>query len=461
MWFNQEEKECASWALSSIFYHLNTMKITKGKFVILASILFVVLIGTLIFLGIIPGLRSTSGNKTDSLTGSLSVWGVFDNDAAVNQTLVNEFLLQHPNVTITYRSLDPRTYEQDLVNALAAGTGPDVFMVKNTWLPKHANKLAPLDPATMTVVNYGELFPQVAVKDFVKNGQIYAMPLYIDTLAVLYNKNMFDAAGIAQIPKTWEEFNQLVPQLRVIDQTTGEIRTATAAIGGSPKNVNEANDLLFQIMLQYGTELVNPEGTTSNFSLSGTRPLEYYLSFSNPRSEVYTWNRDMHYSIDAFAEESTAMIFNYGYQIEQIKQKNPFLNIGVAPMLQPAEAKRPITYANYFGLGVSATSKNKDLAWLFIQDAATNPTTNAKYLNATYRSPALRSLIADSTNDQVVGVFARQALMATSWQQADSTAIHAVFADMLESILTGQLSLGRAITQAQTEVNEIIRKVNQ
>jgi ABC-type glycerol-3-phosphate transport system substrate-binding protein len=437
------------------------MKLSKTQFVIIAIVLFVLIIGVLIFFGVIPGLRSTSGNKTDSLTGNLNVWGVFDNEASVNQTLVSEFLLQHPNVTISYKSIDPRTYEQDLVNALAAGTGPDVFMVKNTWLQKHANKLSPLDPTAMTVVNYGELFPQVAVKDFVKNGSIYAMPLYIDTLAILYNKNMFDSAGIAQIPKTWEEFNKLVPQLRSIDQETGDIITSTAAIGGSNKNVNEANDLLFQIMLQYGVEMVNPEGTNSNFAQTGTKPLEYYLSFSNPRSEVYTWNRESHYSIDAFAEESVAMLFNYGYQIQQIKQKNPFLNIGVAPMLQPAEAKRPITYANYFGLGVSSTSKNKALAWLFVQDATTNPSTNAKYLNATYRSPALRSLIADSTNDQVVGVFAKQALMATSWKQADSTAINASFANMLELILTGQLSVGRAISQTQTEVNEIIRRTVQ
>jgi ABC-type glycerol-3-phosphate transport system substrate-binding protein len=44
------------------------------------------------------------------------------------------------------------------------------------------------------------------------------MPLYVDTLVTLYNKNMFDAAGIAQVPRTWQEFEALIPQLRITDQ---------------------------------------------------------------------------------------------------------------------------------------------------------------------------------------------------------------------------------------------------
>lgn len=429
------------------------MQLSRTQIILAGSVLAIILILTLIFTGVIPGLRQQGSN--DPLKGNLTIWGVFDDEIALQSTLISEFTTKHPNVGITYRKIDPRTYEADLINALAAGTGPDIFYVHNNWIPKHANKLSPRDPKLFTVVNFGDLFPQVVVKDFAKNGIVYAMPLYVDTLVTLYNKNMFDAAGVAQVPRTWSEFEAIVPQLRIADEN-GRLIQSAAAIGGSNRNINNATDLLYQMMLQQGVEMTSPENTEVKFAQTGQKTVDYYFSFASQRSPRYTWDRSRHYSIDAFAEESVAMIFNYGYQLQELKNKNPFLNIGVAPMLQLNPAKG-VTYANYWGLGVSATSPNKELAWMFIDQATTDGVTNARYLNATKRSPALRSLIATSLNDVEAGIFARQALMATSWYQPDSAAVAAIFADMLESISTGQLSSAKALSQAAVQVGELLR----
>jgi ABC-type glycerol-3-phosphate transport system substrate-binding protein len=133
------------------------MRFSKNQIVIAGIVLAVILLLALIFTGVIPGLRQKGSN--DKLKGNLNVWGVFDDEIAIQSTLISGFMSQHPNVTITYKQMDPRTYEAELVNALAAGTGPDVFYVQNTWLPKHANKLSPRDPKLFTVVNFGEFFP--------------------------------------------------------------------------------------------------------------------------------------------------------------------------------------------------------------------------------------------------------------------------------------------------------------
>ncbi len=432
-------------------------RFTRTQIVIAGIVLAIILLVILIATGIIPGLRQKQTG--DKLTGDLTVWGVFDDEVAINSTLITEFRNKHPQVNITYKKIDERSYESDLVNALAAGTGPDVFMVQNTWLPKHYNKLSPRDPKQFNLVNFGELYPQVVVKDFSKDGKVYAMPLYVDTLALLYNKNLFDAAGIAQVPKSWDDLVNAIPLLRRLDDG-GRISQAAAAIGGSTRTINGANDLLFQLMMQFGSQMTNEQHTSANFGYSGKQALDYYLSFGNQRSPAYTWDYGVHYSIDAFAEESVAMLFNYGYQLQQLKEKNPFLQIGVAPMLQKTGTTKPITYANYFGLGVSATSKNKTLSWLFVDEATVDPATNAKYLNATHRSPALRSLIATSMNDPEVGVFARQALQANSWYQGDSTEVNSTFTSMLDLIVSGQLSTSRALDQAEQLVTESLRKTS-
>jgi multiple sugar transport system substrate-binding protein len=434
-------------------------KLSRMQIIMASIVLAIILVFVLIFTGIIPGLRQDNPNQGDKLKGNLTVWGTFDDELAINSTLIGEFKTKHPNVEISYRSIDPRTYEGDLVDALAAGRGPDVFMVQNTWIPKHYNKLDHRDPKLFTVVNFGDLYPQVVVKDLAKDGAVYAMPLYIDTMAMLYNKSLFDSAGIAQAPRTWDDLVAVIPQLRRVD-SSGRISQAAAAIGGSNKNINAANDLLFQLMLQAGVPMTNDAGTATAFNYEAQKALDYYLSFSNQRNPNYTWDTAQHYSIDAFAEESVAIIFNYGYQLQQLKEKNPFLQIGVAPMLQRAGTTKPITYANYFALGVSATSKSKSLAWTFVDEATTDPVTNGKYLNATHRSPALRSLIATSINDPEQGIFAKQALMSTTWKQGDSTGVANAFSAMLDSIITGQLSSSRAFQQADLQVSELLRKIN-
>jgi len=44
------------------------------------------------------------------------------------------------------------------------------------------------------------------VDDFLYQGQPYASPLSINTLALFYNRDLLNEAGIVLPPVTWEEF---------------------------------------------------------------------------------------------------------------------------------------------------------------------------------------------------------------------------------------------------------------
>ena len=177
------------------------MSLSKTQIFLIAGAGVLLLLIVLLFTGVIPGLRPKEG----AIKGELTVWGVFDPEIAIRDTIVAEFEKSNPGIRINYFQKNSRTYEADLVNALAAGNGPDVFFFKSSWLPKHGDKLLPLDPADYPVQKLAEDFPDVVSSDFSAGGKVYALPLYIDTLALLYNKTIFDNAGIAQPPKTWEE----------------------------------------------------------------------------------------------------------------------------------------------------------------------------------------------------------------------------------------------------------------
>ena len=80
---------------------------------------------------------------------TLEFWSVFDN-SDIYQPLILKYQQLYPNVTINYRKKNITSYENDLVGALAAGKGPDIFSVNNTWLPKHKDKLAPAPAILIT-----------------------------------------------------------------------------------------------------------------------------------------------------------------------------------------------------------------------------------------------------------------------------------------------------------------------
>ncbi len=418
----------------------------------------------LVFITFIFILRGTGGPAEQR--ANLEFWGVYDPTSSF-QRAIDDFEKQHPGVNIVYRQIPYGEYEQRVVDGLAAGSGPDIWMIQNTWLPKHGAKLAPLPAsfvgvktAPMTVKEFQDTFVDVAVRDYIVENAIYAMPLYIDTLALYYNKDLFNTAGIARPPTTWEEFNADVELLTKYDAARN-ITQAGAAIG-TASNINRSTDILMALMLQSGVQMTTSDNTEATFSQSvnnqrvGEIATQYYTDFSNPSTVVYTWNESMHYSIDAFAEGSVAMMFNYAHQRDVIRGKSARVNFAIAPMPQ-LDSASPHAYANYWGVAVSAASKYTSLGWQFVS-LLTSREQATTYLNETQRPAARRDLIELQKNDIDLGVFAQQALTAQSWYQADDIAIQNIFADLINDVIHHERSIPDAIQRAEDRVSVLMSK---
>jgi len=340
----------------------------------------------------------------------------------------------YPFVTMTYRAFtDAAQYERALLDALAAGQGPDIFTVANNDLPRKLNKLFPL-PATMyTAERLQAEFPDTVLRDFTKNGTIYALPLYIDTLALVYNRDLLNEEGIAIPPSTWEEVQDMAGELAKYDDN-GLVR-AGIALGGS-HNIAHMKEIISALMFQNGAEMVNEGYSDAKFaSLEGTNAFSFYMQFARPSSAAYAWNDALGFSRDVFAAGRAAMVIETAEGKELIARKSPFLNAGVAPLPQVDGQKA--TYAVYRGLAVSRQSKNSRTAWGVVLAFATNPAYAESYLGASGRPPALRALVNKYLNDPAFGVFARQALIGRAWAEPDPERVTEIFADMAGKGLIG------------------------
>ena len=433
-------------------------------------IVIVVVIAIVLSLVSIPFILKKTATKKK--INSLKVWIVGD-DRSVFEPISNSF-----GFPVEYVEKDFKTYERELVDALASGEGPDVFMIHNSWLPKHQSKLASAPAEFITPLAVQKNFPDVVTTDFVRDGKIYALPLSIDTLALFYDKDVFNGSFISAPPQTWGELEEIATRLTKRDES-GSIIQSGVALGGSDRSVDKASHILALLMMQKGVTLTEQSGNnySSEFRNKKTNEssaedaLNFYLQFSDPQSPFYTWDTGQHYSIDAFSynpsvRNKAAMILGYWYQIavmkgdENKKGKNPNLNFGVAQMPQQDDVNesRYATYADYWGYAVAKSTKDPQSAWRFVQ-FLTSKAQAEQYLIATKRPPALRSLIASYQDNPILSVFANQILIAKSWVQPGASDVNPLFSQAIEQVYRGQLSSEEAIRALREQVKELFSRI--
>ncbi|MBU1119556.1 extracellular solute-binding protein [Patescibacteria group bacterium] len=410
------------------------------------------------------GFKNCGGDKGEAPPEpiTLQYWRVFD-DSDVFEPFIAEYQQLHPHITIEYKKLTFTEYEQKVTDGLASSKGPDMWSIHNTWLPKHESKLDPLPEDLLSLPAYSDTYVDVVTSDFVADNRIYGFPLSMDTLALYYNKDMLNSAFIVEPPANWTELIDAVEKITQID-SVADVEVSGAALG-TASNINRAPDILSLLMLQNGTEMIDPEQGIATFNRSketstgtyfpGLDALTFYTDFANPRKPVYTWTPTMPHSVDAFIEEKTAMMFSYSYQDEIIKSKAPKMNVGVAPMPQIADTPKEVNYANYWGEVVSKSSEHKAEAWDFLMFLAKKEQ-NQKFVEATNRPAARKDIIKEQVEDPFLRVFAEQTLTAKSWYQPEAAKVEAIFNNMIDSVVLGEAEPEDALNTANQQVSALM-----
>lgn len=402
---------------------------------------------------------------------NLEYWGTHDSEVAIIP-IIEEYKKTRPNVNINYRKFEENDYENYLLNALAEDRGPDIFSIPNTSLQMYKSKISPLEKEltvgkidengvtylkpekTLTlkkvkndyldVISETIILPYESLDEngYSKNveDRIFGMPLYMDTLVMYYNKDIFEKAGFTEAPKTWFAFVDVIKAITKKSED-GKILQSGAGIG-TGNNVNYHFDLLSVMMMQSGAIMATQYGNIMFPSIpKGTdfdeppaiSALRFYTDFASVFKEGYTWNEKMPNSMTAFIQGKTAIYFGYVDDFDKIKEKAPKLNFSPAKMPQIQGNK--IRNIGRFNLEVvSKKSKNQNYAWDFIKFATSFENLKG-YLELTKKPTPFRVLIVEQQKDEKLSVFAEQLLSAESWYKGyNYSQASNSFAKMIEDI---------------------------
>lgn len=405
---------------------------------------------------------------------TLRYWRAWDGSDDFAQ-IIAEYQKIHPNINIEYKKLTYEEYEQALLEAWAEDRGPDLFSINASWLGKYKSKIAPLPPKislaypvvkgtikqetvpeirevlSLTPGQIKDLFVDTVFADVILDNKdeatgkisqaIYGLPLSVDTLAVFYNKDLLNNAGIAQLANYWND-EQFYQQVRKLTKQDNRGNIIQAGVGlGSGSNITRSSDILAGLMMQNGATIIGndrisfAERVPEQNSNPGLDAIRFYTDFANPAKSIYTYNTELENSLDLFLNGKLAIWFGYAYHLPTIRAQAPKLNFAVKPFLQIEGRISQVNVANYWLETVALKSQYQAEAWDFIQFATAKPDVAKFYLQATNKPTALKALIEEQKMDDQLGVFAAQLLTAKSWYYGkNALGAEIIFATMLNAI---------------------------
>ena len=148
------------------------------------------------------------------------------------------------------------------------------------------------------------------------------------------------------------------------------------------------------------------------------------------------------------------MFFGYAYHRPLIRSLAPGLDLGIAKLPQISASSKPVNFANYWLETVAKQSPHPNEAWAFVQFAATADNVKS-FLKRTQKPTALRALIAEQRQDDILITWADQTLTAQSWYRGQNpSAAEEAVRTMIDQVVKGEYTSEQVIKLGVEKVNE-------
>jgi multiple sugar transport system substrate-binding protein len=299
----------------------------------------------------------TPKEPTSPVTITFSSWV---GDSAQMKKLAADFHKLHPNITVKFQNVPADSATQKLTTQVAGGTAPDTAFIDSSAVQDFAQRraLVNLDgyiagSKDVKLDDYVAGFKQTAVY----RNSMFALPYDGETTGLFYRTDLFQAAGIAGPPKTWEELQADAAKL------TDPSKKQYGFILFAP----EAQYYWLPFLWQAGGNLLSKDGKSVAFnSPQGVQAADFYVGLRKYAPPDYLASNSWDGRV-AFATGKVAMYEAGAWFGGEMTSSFPKIKgkWSVAPM--PVGPARCATTIAGDSLVVTSQSKNKDAAWMWIE----------------------------------------------------------------------------------------------
>lgn len=305
-----------------------------------------------------PGESGAAGEGTavdeDAVSGEVRFSGFRSSDAEEEllQETLDAFAEKYPNIDVTYEPI-PEGYTDQMLAQFSAGDPPDLFYVQaefaGTWMEQEL--LEPLDP-------YIEGNPEIGVEHFYPNllaafeyeGGTYGFPKDASPLALFYNPDLLEAAGV-EPPTSWDELTAAAEALTTGDVTGVCLSPDLARVGA--------------FVYENGGSIYNEDKTELTLgSPESVEAVDYYLGLLENDTAKTPAELGSGWCGEAFGKGQVAIAFEGNWMVSALDNDFPDTAYEIAEM---PEATQQGNLAFTVAYSIGADSKNKEAAWVLLQ----------------------------------------------------------------------------------------------
>ncbi len=418
-----------------------------------------IIIGMLAFSGKLP---LPKGGE-DVNYGKVTLWGTYP--ASVVQGVINTKFQAEKSVTINYVAKNKSTFDRDFLEALASGTGPDLFLIGQDEILRNLNKITLIPYQTIPERDFKNKFIEEGDM-FMRPGGIVAIPFTIDPLVMYWNRDIFTNVGIIMPPTKWEEFYSLAPRVLVRGSDGSITRSFTSL--GEYSNISNAKEIVSTLIMQSGnpivsnrngilvSELAAGSGTkVAGTQSSANQAINFFTQFSKEDKDSYSWNRSLPLSRSQFEAGDLAVYFGFASEYSSIAKRNPHLNFDVALIPQAEKASTRITFGHMQGIAVVKSSRNTAGA-IYAALLLSRSDVVGAVAEAAGLPPVRRDLLSMRPSNAVFSIFYDSAIIARAWHDPVPKETDQLFRRMIDDVNSGRLKISEALSVTQGGINNIL-----
>lgn len=387
-------------------------------------------------------------------------WG---SDARHEATLaaINRYMELYPNVKIEgeYQGYDG--YQQKLMTQFAGGTEPDLMQLDYYWNPQWVGQEDLfVDMANAPLVDIS-LFQQSAIDDYMTvNGKVIGLPMNSSGFGIMINKAFFEKHNLStDTVWTWEDIIEIGGQINAANPTDYlfAIESGTTTGGICPFILNA------YIYSKYGHYWASEDGKViatqeeltaafdvlkQLFDSGAAQPLGEASLFTGQMEQNPKWiNNEIGFTVDW-----TATVGKYKASLPEGQ-----FAVGKPPFAKEGD-NQDIRFVAGMGLGVSARSKNVDVATHFANWLLSDP--EAALLMGTQRSvpnntQAYQTLVDAGTISEEISdmlVWAEEAPADPVPLVQFNSEVGDIAKDICEQVVYGELTPADAAAKFITDV---------
>lgn len=299
---------------------------------------------------VISGAGAALARQETSLR--LMGWSSSPAEDAALRAMVDAFMEQNPDINVQI-DLVPE-YDTTIQAQFASGDAPNVFYIDGSKLPDWA-EAGVVAPAGDNIVEPDDIYPSL-LEVFTYEGELYCPPKDFSTMALQYNIDMFDEAGLDYPTPdwTWDDLRAAAEAL------TGEDEQGNTVVGLiTPPNLERWLPFLYQA----GGSILNEDWSEVTFDSEEAREaLEFYVGMvqdgiAGPPSAV-----DAGWGGEAFGNGRAAMAMEGNWVIQALQEQYPDINWSVTELPTHPDGTRA-TMAFTVCYGVAANNDHPEESW--------------------------------------------------------------------------------------------------